>query len=242
MWLTGMTLTFETDRAHEFEDVNLTAIALQVAAQGRPSVALGLLTPFLAAGLERRVGQPLTADERRLYYELGCFGAAPPEGFFLCSDCVCVSRSANPRARRCTTCSSSPRPTPELKSWHLAAWTERTFDASGEPCGWTIRYAGRCECGAQFRSADARQRHCENCRRPAGRTRRLRGSTSTRGRQRFRFAWLGETPLQGLSTTLPGGRAADLWVAPSGWLVETADAEAAKALQSFVNDGDLQRL
>lgn len=158
-------------------------------------------------------------------------GLEPPAGLNVCHECDTVFRSQQARASKCSRCHRSPRPLPELRPWHLASYAQETFDTdTGEPAGWSVGYAATCQgCGARFDSTDARQRYCANCGGGAGRKRRHRGSDSRRGRQRFRFE--GPPNLTGLSVALPDGSSAELTI--EGRIVETSDAEAAKALDHF---------
>jgi hypothetical protein len=202
------------------------------------------LKPFLADGLYRRVGLTLAADLIPIYAALVRSGVDPPSDVGFCVDCLTIFQPTHARAKRCPACSRSPRPRVTPADGDLAAWAEPTFDDMGERRGWTRRYARQCaSCQRPFIASDRRIKHCANHARSAGRARRCRESASLYGRQKFRFAWMGEHPLRRLRMRLADGEEVELLISDGGRTVETRDAEVKTRLeQTYVAWGELRRL
>lgn len=203
-----------------------------------------VLSCHLKHGLSLRVGREVEWREQLVYLHLVA-RRAEADGLRLCEQCGVVF-AGRAHAVRCPAsflwqgnvfeargCQKRPariplRPVVE-GGHHLSYWIGRDLKPG---------YTARCtDCGRGFDSSSAVQQLCRNCGGTSGRVRRLRGGSAL-GRQRFRYV-SAEGTLQGPLEVIVGRERVPLEV--TGGVVETADAEIARALDKSVVNGQLRR-
>jgi Zn finger protein HypA/HybF involved in hydrogenase expression len=187
------------------------------------------LEAFLRYGLQVREGSRLHGEESvwiHLVARRITLGRLR-----VCEQCALVF--AAPRARRCTTCRSSPlrislHPVYE-GGWHLDYQVGSRFYS--EPFDRTVYYTTRCEhCQRPFVTTRPHRRLCRNCGDPAGRVRRHRGSPSLTGRRRYRFTHAEGAEDFTVSALDNAGKT--LMLSSTDGVIETADAEVANVLDA----------
>ena len=188
------------------------------------------IDPFVRAGLARREGERLHAEEK-VWIHAAARGFRHPD-LRVCEQCALVFRA--PRARRCPDCRHNPvRITlhPLIAGgWHVGyrvgtPWASEHFDRA-------VYYTSVCQaCDARFQTTRPNGRHCLNCRGPSGRVRRHRAGSRT-GRQCFRFAHAEGAKEWSISFRALDG--ADIYLQAVNGVIDTDDAETAHALERMV--------
>jgi hypothetical protein len=187
-------------------------LAIRVATRGEPARAHAELLELLDRGLSVREGRSATPAELDFYVLLvECLGADPGIAELVpCARCRVVFKPRRPDGRMCPACNHGRNPAGLV--WHA-----------------------RCQdCGRGFTAGRRGRSYCENCREPAERVRRSRGLPRGKPRRRFRFR--GVDRLAGAETftvTVNRGYGEAVTLEAKRGVVETEDAEAAKALRSM---------
>lgn len=185
----------------------------------------------LRAGLERRIGERLTATEQRLVLSLRS-GADSDGGLTFCAACAVVHQ-ARPQSERCAACERHPRPVPRLDRLPSSEMLDGRIaylvlrDERGR-----VVYEGRCaDCARGFTAKRGNTRKCLNCRNGAGRMRRARGGgTPTKV---YRYLGCGELEsARAFTMSVNRGDSDQVTLEGRAGNLTTTDAEAARVLDA----------